>query len=158
MLYPAQMVTSLIAATAATAPQEPASPWATGFFAVVAFGALIYFVITRRAEKKECRHELSLLRTAERKRAVREDLARRAQTKVDEARRKAELLEERGAASRQVERAKAEVALCQQELDKHHSEVDKALTREREALATLEACMAANDVLRENHDEPNEPR
>lgn len=140
------MLTSLaIAAASAPVQDEPASPWATGFFAVVAFGAIIYFVVTRRQEKKECKHEQNVLRTAERKRAVREDLARRAQTKLDDATRKAEVLEERGANARNIERAKAEVALCAQELEKHHQEVEKALAVEREALANLESCLIAND-------------
>lgn len=118
--------------------EEGASALATAFYWVVAAGALIYLVMSRRGDRKAGKHELSNLRTAERKRQVREELVSRAQTKLDDATRKAEALEKDGAPQRAIDDARGQEALAKEQLTKHQVDLEVAKTKEREALEAVE--------------------
>lgn len=120
------------------AEEEGASPIATAFYWVVATGALVYLVVTRRGDRKSGKQEENALRTAERKRMVREELVERFQRKVADETAKADALEAQHAPERQVTQARGAAALAQQKLDDHLTELVLAKEHEREALEALE--------------------
>lgn len=122
----------------AGAEEEGASPIATAFYWIVAAGALTYLVLSRRGDRKAGKHELSNLRTAERKRQVREELVSRAEAKLDDATRKAEALEQAGASQRAIDDARGAEVLAKEQLTKHQVDLEVAKEKEREALAAVE--------------------
>ncbi|MEX0913552.1 MAG: hypothetical protein WDZ57_01240 [Demequina sp.] len=126
--------------------EEGASTISTVFYWVVATGALIYLVVTRRGDRKSGKHEETALRTAERKRMVREELVERSRTKVDDETRKADALEAQGAPERQVTEARGKAAMAEKQLKDHLIELELAKEREREALEALEAHQQAVEL------------
>ena len=128
------------------AEDEAASTISTAFYWVVATGALVYLVLTRRGDRKKGKLEENALRTAERKRMVREELIERSRTKVADETAKADALEAQNAPERQVTQARGAAALAQKKLDEHLKELELAKEREREALEALEAHQQAVEL------------
>lgn len=118
--------------------------WATAFYWVVAAGALTYLVLSRRGDKKACKHEESAFLTAERKRLVRVELLKRATVKRDDAESKLRVLTEQGADAGALASAEADLAREQGEVARRENDLAEAQRIEDEAKAALEQCQLAN--------------
>jgi hypothetical protein len=137
--------------------ESGASPVATGFYWVVAAGALTYLVLSRRKDRDSCKAQLSALRTAERKRMVREDLLKRAEQKLADAEAKFSVLKDtEGPDSTALALAYADVDQAREAIDLRKRDVDAARKVERSATEALEACEQAKEERDRGKNPPSE--